>query len=204
MVASGGTMPKGIRLTEQEQSQRRRAIASASVDLFLAQGFPETSMRQIAEAAGVGKSSLYDYFSTKDDILLFIIEDMGITLTERAQAIAGLNVPPDARLRQIMEMHLAYLQANNNLFWLLGAEAQRLKPESQRRIQERRYVFQDLVAAIIQEGIERGNFRQVDPLNAARLLLNSLFSVLYTTRPTGSAEARLDEVVDIFLRGIEQ
>lgn len=197
-------MPKGIPLTETEQLNRRREIANASIALFLAQGFPETSMRMIAEAAGMGKSSLYDYFTTKDDILLFIIEDMGTTLTERAQVIASLDLAPDARLRKIMEMQLEYLQANNNLFWLLSADAQRLKPESQKRIQERRYVFQDLVGSIIAEGIANGDFRNVHPLNAARLLTNSLFSVLYTSRPAGSAEAMLDETIDIFLGGIQQ
>ena len=40
-------MPKGIPLTEAEQLQRRREIANASADLFLTQGFPETSMRAI-------------------------------------------------------------------------------------------------------------------------------------------------------------
>lgn len=195
-------MPKGIPLTEAEQLNRRRAIVAASVNLFLKQGFPETSLRQIAEAAGMGKSSLYDYFRTKDDILLFLIEDMGITLTERARAIAGLEIAPDARLQRIMEMQLAYLQANNNLFWMLSADAQRLKPESQQRIQERRYAFQDVVASIIEQGISQGCFRSVQPLNAARLLTNSLFSVLYTTRPTGSAEAMLAETVGIFLKGI--
>ena len=42
-------------------------IANASVSLFLTQGFPETSMREIAVAAGMGKSSLYDYFPTKPE-----------------------------------------------------------------------------------------------------------------------------------------
>jgi hypothetical protein len=65
-----------------------------------------------------------------------------------------------------------------------------------------RYVFQDLVASIIQAGIAQGSFRPVNPLNAARLLTNSLFTVLYTSRPTGSAEAMLSETVDIFLRGM--
>jgi TetR/AcrR family transcriptional regulator, cholesterol catabolism regulator len=196
-------MPKGIPLTEDEHSSRRREIAITAANLFVEHGFPETSMREIALAAGMGKSSLYDYFTTKDDILLFLIEDMGITLTERARAIAGQSLPPDARLKQIMEMQLSYLQANNNLFWLLSSEAQRLKPESQRQLQERRYAFQDLVGAIIEEGIAKGCFRAVQPLNAARLLTNSLFAVLYTTRPTGSAEAMLDETVEIFLRGIK-
>lgn len=197
-------MPKGIPLTEAEQLQRRREIANASADLFLTQGFPETSMRAIAEAAGMGKSSLYDYFATKDEILLFIIDDMGATLTERAQAIASSNLAPDARLKQIMHMHLAYLQENNNVFWLLNAEAQRLKLESQKRIQARRYAFQDLVRAIVEEGIAQGCFRQVDTLLAARLIHNSLVSVLYTSRPTGSAEAMLNEAVEIFLRGIKR
>jgi TetR/AcrR family transcriptional regulator, cholesterol catabolism regulator len=197
-------MPKGIPLTEDQHSNRRREIASTAANLFVEHGFPETSMREIAAAAGMGKSSLYDYFKTKDEILLFIIEDMGITLTERARLIAGLNIPPDAQLKQIMEMQLSYLQASNNLFWLLSSEAQRLKPESQRQIQERRYVFQDLVGSIIEQGIASGRFRVVHPLNAARLLTNSLFSILYTTRPTGSAEAMLDEVVEIFLRGIRR
>jgi AcrR family transcriptional regulator len=195
-------MPKGTPLTEAEQSQRRREIVNASVNLFLAQGFPETSMREIAEAAGMGKSSLYDYFTTKDDILLFIIEEVTITLTEQAQAIAGLSIPPDARIKQIMDIHLTYLQANNNLFWLVSTEALRLKLESQQRIQERRYAYQDLMRALIEEGIAQGYFRKVDALLTARLLTNALASVFYTSRPTGSAKAMLDEAVGIFLRGI--
>jgi TetR/AcrR family transcriptional regulator, cholesterol catabolism regulator len=196
-------MPKGIPLTKAEQSNRRREIISASVNLFLAQGFPETSMREIAEAAGMGKSSLYDYFKTKDDILLFIIEDVTAKLTEQAQAIAGLNLPPDTRIKQIMDMQLAYLQANNNLFWMLSAEAQRLHLESQKRIQKQRYAYQDLVCALVEEGILQGCFRKVDALLAARLLINTLLSVLFTSRPTGSAQEMLDEAVDIFLRGIK-
>lgn len=197
-------MPKGIPLTEEELLNRRRVIVGASVKLFLEQGFPETSMRQIAEAAGMGKSSLYDYFTTKDDILVFVMEELTIGIVEQAQAITGLDLPPAARLKQIMNQQLGYLQANNNLFSLLSAEAQRLKPESQRRIQERRYVFQDLVASIIEEGIEIDCFRRVTALNAARLLHYSLISALYTSRPTGSAENMLDEAIDIFLNGIQR
>ena len=195
-------MPKGIPLTEHELLNRRRAIVNASVKLFLDQGFPETSMREIAEAAGVGKSSLYDYFKTKDDILLFLIEDMGVAIIEQAKAIAALAIPPDTRIRQIMHMQRSYLEDNDRLFWLLLNEAQRLKLESQQRIQERRYELQDLVRAMIEEGIVRGAFRPVNALLAARLMLNSLVPVLYTSRPTGSVEAMLDEAVDIFLKGI--
>ena len=43
--------------------------------LFLEKGFQETSMQEIAVASGMGKSTLYDYFKTKDEILLSVVED---------------------------------------------------------------------------------------------------------------------------------
>jgi AcrR family transcriptional regulator len=196
-------MPKGIPLTEKEQANRRREIFNAAVNLILEKGFQETSMREIAEAAGMGKSSLYDYFKTKDEILAFVIEEEGLMVMNQAQAIAGLDIPPEARLKQILDMQLSFWQANNNLLWRLSVEAQRLKPESQQGIRARRYAYQDLVAAIIKEGISQGHFRPVNSLNAARLLINSLISVLYTTRPTGSAAEMLNEVVEIFLHGLK-
>lgn len=197
-------MPKGIPLTEEEIQNRRREIFEAAVHLFLEKGFQDTSMREIAQAAGMGKSSLYDYFRTKDEILIFVIVEKTVALTKQAQAIACLDMPPDARLRRIMQMHLDFMQANAQLFSRLSAETLRLKPESQRPIQESRYAFQDVVRDLIQEGIAQGFFRPVHALNAARLLTNSMLSVLYTTRPTGSAEEMLDEAVDIFLNGIRR
>lgn len=195
-------MPRGIPLTEQEQAGRRREIFDAAVHLILEKGFQETSMREIAQAAGMGKSTLYDYFKTKDDILVFVLEEETLILTKQVQAIACLDIPPDARLRRIMETHLQFMQANHSLLSRLGVEVQRLKPESQQPINERRYVYQDMVRDIILEGISQGCFRQVDALLTARLLINSLLSVLYTSRPTGSAEEMLHEAVEIFLRGI--
>src|SRR4051812_38891158 len=107
-------MPKGVPLTSAEQSQRRREIFDAAVHLFLEQGFQETSMRAIAAAAGMGKSSLYDYFKTKDEILVFVIEQETIILTKQAQAIASRDIPPELRLQQIMEIHAAFMQENRN------------------------------------------------------------------------------------------
>lgn len=195
-------MPKGIPLTKEEQGNRRRAIFNAAAGLLLAKGFQETSMREIAAAAGMGKSSLYDYFKTKDEILIFVIEEETLIVTNQAEVIARLPLAPDARLKQIMQMHLEFMQANRNLLVHLGIEAQRLKPESQTPINKRRYNYQDLVAGVIQEGIDQGCFRQVSALNAARLLVNSLLSTLYTSRPTGSAEEMLEEAVEIFLHGL--
>src|SRR5512134_1470460 len=139
-------MPKGIPLTEEEQAKRRHEIFHQVVNIFLKKGFQETSIREIAEATGLGKSTLYDYFKTKDEILLYFFEDQLSDLTEAARDIAMQNLSADERLRQVMSSHMEFLQANKSLFMKLTLEAQRLKLESQKEIQKRRHAYQDLVS----------------------------------------------------------
>ncbi|CAG0973263.1 Fatty acid metabolism regulator protein [Anaerolineales bacterium] len=196
-------MPKGIPLTEDEQAKRRHEIFHQVVAIFLKKGFQETSMREIAEAAGLGKSTLYDYFKTKDDILLYFFEDQIRDLTEIAQKIALRNIPANERLHQIMEAHLNLLQANKSLFLKLMMEAQRLKLDSQKKIQMNRHAYQDLLRGLIEEGIREGVYRKVDPLLAARMLINIMTPVVFTSRPTGSPQEMLEETMDIFLKGLQ-
>jgi len=196
-------MPKGIPLTEEEQAKRRHEIFHQVVNVFLKKGFQETSMREIAETAGLGKSTLYDYFQTKDEILVYFFEDQLGDLTAEAQRIAMQNLSADKRLRQVMETYLGNLQANKSLFLKMTQESQRLKPDSQKQIQDRRYAFQDLLRALIDEGIREGVFRKVDSLLAARLLLSAVTTVVYGSRLTGTPQEMLNETLDIFFRGIE-
>lgn len=196
-------MPKGIPLTEVEQAKRRHEIFHQVVNVFLKKGFQETSMREIAETAGLGKSTLYDYFKTKDEILVYYFEDQLDDLTVEAQRIAVQNKSADQRLREVTQMHMEFLQANKSLFMKMSVEAQRLRLESQKKIQEKRHAYQDLVRALIDEGIREGAFRKVDSLLAARILITSLAPVVFTTRPTGAPQEMVKETLDIFFRGIE-
>jgi AcrR family transcriptional regulator len=195
-------MPKGIPLTESEQATRKQQIFEAAVELYVQKGVQETSMRAIAQAAGMGKSTLYDYFKSKEDILLFVLEQETEIMTDITRRAAQLDLPAVDRLRKIMFEHAAFIQQNHSLFLRLSAEAQRLNAHSQRAIQQRRYAFQDLVRGVIEEGIQDGSFRPVDALLAARLLINSLLAVHYTTRPTGTIADMLQETVNLFLYGL--
>ncbi len=196
-------MPKGIPLTEEEQAKRRHEIFHQVVNLFLKKGFQETSMREIAEAAGLGKSTLYDYFKTKEEILVYFFEDSFNDLTEAAQTLAMQNISADKRLRQVMEMYLENMQTNKHLFLKLTLESQRLKLDSQKQIQGNRHAFQDLIRALIEEGIREGVFREVNALLAARLLISAISPVIFGSRFTGTPKDMLKDTLDIFFKGIE-
>ncbi len=197
-------MPKGIALTEDIVTRRRREIIEACRDTFLKKGFQETPMREVAQLAGMGKSSLYDYFRSKDEILLFLIEDALAFITSKAREISALDLPANERLRRIMEVHMNYIVENKETFLLISYEGRRLGTESIQRVQKGRYAYQDMIRALIEAGIHEGTFREVDPLLVARLVINTLMPVIYTTRPTGTPHEMLEEALDIILNGVQK
>jgi AcrR family transcriptional regulator len=59
---------KGLR--EQKKEQTRAAIAHTAIELFLQRGFEQVSIAEIAEAAGVAKQTVTNYFPNKEDLVL--------------------------------------------------------------------------------------------------------------------------------------
>ena len=55
--------------------QTRQRILSNSLKLFARSGYAAVSMREIAEAVGVGPGALYNHFATKQHILMAIMEE---------------------------------------------------------------------------------------------------------------------------------
>jgi AcrR family transcriptional regulator len=196
-------MPKGIPLTEEEIERRRHEIFHSSVALILKQGFAGTSMQEIAQAAGVGKSTLYDYFPTKDHVLLFVFEEELDILQEQAEGIAALNMPVEEKLIKILEAQLEYLLDNKNFFMKISAQAMQMGKDGQESIMKRRYSYQDLVRGVLEQGIREGVFRPVNTRLATRAMLETMEVLVYTTRPTGTPREMLPYIMDIFMHGIK-
>ena len=196
-------MPKGIPLTEEEQNRKRHEIFAAAAHLFLEKGFIETSMREVAEAAGMGKSSLYDYFQTKDDILLWYVLDEVDDITAVARDIALQSLPAAEKLRRILHMQMERLLENKGVYLKFLGELPRLGSESQQRIQSKRHAYQDLLCGIVEQGIQEGAFRPINPLLATRMLQTALIPSAFTSRPIGTPDEMLDEALDLFMGGVQ-
>lgn len=195
-------MPKGIPLTPEEFEERRHMIAQEAVQLFVQQGFNETSMRQIAQVTGMGKSTLYDYFPGKDDIIVYVLQQHLNALMHRAQGILAQPIRAEEKLRAVTKMHLAFLLEQKAFYLRVMFEAQRLKVESQERIQKERYTFQDMIKGLIEQGIQEGSFREVDPTMAMKTVLSMMTPVVYTSRPSGTPQEMLERGLDLVLNGL--
>ncbi|MDW2800646.1 TetR/AcrR family transcriptional regulator [Clostridium boliviensis] len=195
-------MPKGFTLTPEQQTERRLDIMIAALNLFQVKGIEKTSMREIADLAGLGKSSLYDFFQSKDEIIVYAIESQVNNAITTVQKIINTDLPPEQSLMEIMKINLAYSKEYNILFMWLATKAYFLDEEYEERIKKIRHTYQDIVQSVIEQGIKDGLFRVTDAQLASRLLINSMLSITYTSRPSHSMEDMLNEAVNIFLHGI--
>lgn len=196
-------MPKGIPLTEEEIDRRRHEIFQSSVALIFKQGFAATSMQEIARAAGVGKSTLYDYFPTKDHVLLFVFEEELGSMQERAEDLAAQAIPVQEKLTKVLETHLEFLIKNKNFNREISLHALHLEQVGQRRILKKRYAYQDLLRGIVEQGVQEGIFRPINTRLTVRLLISMVEVLVYTTRPTGTPADMLADALGIFMHGIK-
>jgi AcrR family transcriptional regulator len=184
----------------------RLQIFDAASKLFLEQGYHETSMRQIAEAAGMGKSTLYDYFPNKAEILLFFTDqELGMTYETAAQ-IAEQEMPVSEKLRAIMRSLWTYLDQNRAMAALLTREVSRLDEGATQRLIQQRLKFRRILEHVIREGIRYGAFRLVNPKLAASALHSLMTMPFYNWMRSGEEAdiaAKLDELLDLYLHGLQ-
>lgn len=195
-------MTKGIMLTPEQQMERRHEIKNAALQIFKEKGFQKTSMREISEAVGMGKSTLYDFFDSKDEIIVFAYEEAMRTIIEKTKEIVASEPSLEQCLRIIMRNNLTYTLENKHLIGWLNTEASYLEESYQKRLHEIRYSYQDIIQSVVEKGITDRLIRKTDPALATRLLINSILSIAYTSRPSGSLEEMLEEAVNIFLYGV--
>jgi len=68
----GAAPPRGLRGRKKQQT--RQAIVDEATRLFVAQGYQQTTLAQIAEAADVSTSTFFNYFATKVDIVFCLLD----------------------------------------------------------------------------------------------------------------------------------
>ncbi|HLF91269.1 MAG TPA: TetR/AcrR family transcriptional regulator [Anaerolineales bacterium] len=156
----------------------REEILEVAAQIFRQKGFHAASMQEIADAVNLRKASLYHHISSKQEILLDLLDMAMDYLIERTQAIFGQASPPQDRLREAIHRYLQALTDYPDLANVLLIEYRSLEPDLKLRHQPRRDQFEKLWRGLIQEGIDTGLFQLTDASVAAKALLGSMHWVI--------------------------
>ena len=95
-----------------KKNARTREIAQAALAVFSNTGYAQTGIEQIAQEAGIGKSTVYEYYKTKEELFLAAIMEGAEDWITDLQEIGGKTSDPVQRLSLIAELYLESCEKN--------------------------------------------------------------------------------------------
>jgi AcrR family transcriptional regulator len=192
-------------MAQQRAEETRARIMQAGLECFAQNGYDATGVAAICKHAGVTKGGFYHHFDSKQALFLALFEQWLIILDEQLAAFRAEaeNVPNGFRemagmIGQVFEV------ASGQLPMFLEAAHD---PQVWKEIIAPYRRYQTFFAQMVQEGIDEGTLRPVDPKTAAQTLVSLAVGLLLqgTLDPDGADWAQVTkESIDTYLEGIAE
>jgi AcrR family transcriptional regulator len=192
--------------TLRKGERTRHTIVDAAYNLIIQQGYAATSMRQIAEKAGLALGSIYNHFSSKEEVFRAIIEERHpfFEIVPLLNSVEGGTV--EEFVRNAARTLIDQLGHHPGFLNLMLTEIVEFKAEHVPLLFKK---FIPMVMPLAQriQGMD-DDLRQIPPFILVRAFLGMFFSYYITdiligqAMPPGMRANALDHFVDIFLHGV--
>jgi AcrR family transcriptional regulator len=206
------TKPATVQPDNSSTGSRRKQLVENEIleqatRLFAERGFKGTSLQDVADAMGLKRPALYYYFKSKDDLLDRLIVEATSGPAHDLNAIAARpDLDVAARLHAMARHIVLWVTKNRDRFLLLVKSESDLSPASAEKFNEGRRAALDAVRSVIQEGVEAGWFRPVDPQVAAFGVWGICNWVAWWYQPDGGSppDAIADQLAEMAVAGLQR
>jgi len=216
---------KNLRMERERhrQEENKHSILQAAERVFVQKGYSLSTVDDIAEEAQFSKATLYRYFKSKSDIFLEIIYGSFESSYQEIKKIQEKSLSAEEKLRELIGYIFFYYHEKKNLARILFMEKAAMEkitktkldfqiphppihPELPPRFLSKMRQISDLISEIIKEGVESGEFRQMD-IHDASVVLGSLIRGFHFRGPLRDEDYSIQEATDLlhsfFLNGIK-
>lgn len=191
---------------------RQRAVLDAALDIFLAKGFSAARIEDIAASAGVGKGTVYLYFTDKEHLFQALVRDSVSPVLGSAEALlpAAQGTTRDLLLAMARLMEREILQTRRkDLLRLILAEGPRFPWLAEFYWHEVVERGTALIRAIAARAVERGEFaddalERFPQLLPAPMIIAVVWTTLFDRFEKLDTRGLLDTHVDLLVRGLER
>jgi AcrR family transcriptional regulator len=165
-------------------------LLDTATEVFARQGYETTSLEDIAVAMGISRPALYNYVSTKSDLLEMLVEQVTRSLADVLDTLAArTDLSPHDKLVSVVSMLTRQRAEHPEQFRILDRSETALpKALGAEHLQAKRKIVEDL-SAVIDQGMDSGEFRQVDARVTALAILGMCNWVAWWFRPGGDVDA---------------
>lgn len=158
-------------------AQRRREILAAAGKVFDAKGYAATTVDEVAEAAGVSKGSMYNYFESKQELFFEVFADVLASQEASVDELMAQPLTGEQKLKGVLAFWFGQFDEHKHLgrlmleFW---ATAARQKQDGRLAswFNQMYTRWRGRIVEMLQQGIDEGQFRKdFDPTIASALIL---------------------------------
>jgi AcrR family transcriptional regulator len=183
----------------------RSGIIKVASKIFTRFGYKKTTMEEIAQASRKGKSSIYYYFPSKEDIFRAVVEKEAEELKKDLQKAVSILEDPIDQLKTYILFRMHKLKTLTNFYAALKSDslAHLQFIEQIRKDYDRREI--EVVTGILKEGMEKEEFVIDDPELAAVALVTAMKGLeipLFIRKEHGNIEERLDNLIQFLFYGL--
>ncbi len=188
---------------EEVLSKTRSLLLQAAAEAFAREGYEGANINTISLSAGFAKGTIYNYFPSKRDLMLALIDDTAAQHLEYIQEKVLETENPGERLELFFEAGFAFVPENlpqarvmvNNIY---GPDVE-LKEYMYRAYLA---MFQLVAQEILAPGIAQGVFRELDPVTTANLLMTVYLGTGSSVDDQGRQWLQANQVADFVLHGL--
>ena len=183
---------------------RRDAIVDTSAQVFAQQGYHATGIVELCEVNGLGKGAFYHYIGSKEELLAAIHDRVMDEVMVGAERVAASDGSPAAQLAMLGDELLDVIHRYPDHVWVFLHEFPALTAERAETFRVRRREYERRVEAVLQAGVDSGEFRDVDPRLTALAWLGMHNYTYLWLKVDGHLTARdvAKPFAEIFIRGI--
>jgi AcrR family transcriptional regulator len=155
--------------TQSHNDPVRDQLFDAARELIKTMGYAEMSHADLTAEVGIGRTTFYEHFSSKEDLLVQMVRrDLPPLVDELVEAVDGAAAP-DTRLLDLARLMVAFV-GTDHIGLILHTEVPHLSPQSQEQISEAHTGLSMAFADTYREGVRTGVFRMIPPRLAGRMM----------------------------------
>jgi AcrR family transcriptional regulator len=136
-------------VTRLPAARRREQLLDVALELFAEKGYHQTSMNEIAEAAGVTKPVLYQHFESKEQLYLQLLRDVSIQMADAVLKATAQADGPREQVEKGFEAVFEFVGEKPARFGILFAEATRRESEFRREVIQFEQAISTAIAELI-------------------------------------------------------
>lgn len=161
---------------DEHKAITRRALLEAAHRIIEDAGTADVPLAEIALLAGVGRTTFYEYFTDRDDVIAALVEDRLPQVIEDILASVPKGGPTARRLAELVTRTVEFVDTDRVFGVILHRELGRLGPEAQQRIATAHRDLSSEMARLYARGVSEGVFREMPPRLAGRFIQDTVMS----------------------------